>query len=241
MDSPNFGMIKHFNHISFLLLILLILFSGVTIFAQGSKQMFMFQVDGNNYTKKSYDQNGKLKSSQIFKVGEVKKTNRLHTMPLKVYSYDENNKLKGRAVTKYVCKPSAGEIFMSVFPFAEFSVNKTVKIKLNSSNALYPAKWEIAQEIADISFSLSLEGGVLGTFGTSSKILIYDRKITDHDALRNTYTIMAKMQVKAYMFGLRMQTIEFTIEETLHPQKGIVKQYFKESTGDYFTIKLTNR
>lgn len=234
-------MIKHFNHISFLLLILLIQLSSKTIVAQGNKQMFMFQVDGNNYTKKSYDKKGKLKSSQIFKVGEVKKDEGLHTMPLKVYSYDKNNKLKDSAETKYTCKPSAGEIFMNVFPFAEFSVNKTVKIELNSGNAFYPATWETGQEIADISFSLSLEGGVLGTFGTSSKIRIYDRKITAHDTLKNTYTITAKMEVKAYMFGLRMDTIEFTIEETVHPQKGIIKQYFKESTGEYFTIKLTNK
>lgn len=216
------------------------LFSGHSLFAQQNRQMFMFQVDGNNYTKKSYDKKGKLKSSQIFKVGEVKKEKELHTMPLKVYSYDKNNKLKDSSETKYTCKPSAGEIFMNVFPFAEFSVNKTVKIELSSGNAFYPTTWQTGKEIADISFSLSLEGGVLGTFGTSSKIKIYNRKITAYDKLKNTYTLTAKMQVKAYMFGLRMDTIEFTIEETVHPQKGIVKQYFKESTGEYFTIKLNN-
>ena len=234
-------MIKLTNYRLIVLLLLSILTEAQSLYAQQNKQMFIFQIDENNYTKKSYDKKGELKSSQIFQVGEVKKGKELHTMPLKVYSYDKNNKLKDSSETKYTCKPSAGEIFMNVFPFAEFSVNKTVKIKLSSGNSFYPATWETGQEIADISFSLSLEGGVLGVFGTSSKIRIYERKITAHDTLKNTYTIIAKMQIIAYMFGIRMDTIEYTITETIHPQKGIIKQYFKESTGEYFTIKLTNK
>lgn len=214
------------------------LFSGHSLFAQHNKQMFMFQIDGNNYEKKSYDKKGKLKSSQVFKVGKVKKKQEKYTMPLKVYAYDKHGKLKDSAKTEYTCKPSNHQILMNVFPFAEYSANKTVKIELSSDNEFYPAKWGAGKEIQEISFELSLEGGVLGAFGTSSKIKIYDRKITTYDSVSNTYTITAKMQIKAYIFGVRMDTIEFTIEETVHPQKGIIKQYFKESTGEYFTIKL---
>jgi hypothetical protein len=68
---------------------MLIQLSNNPLIAQGNKQMFMFQIDGNNYTKKSYDKIGELKSSQIFQVGEVKKGKELHTMPLIVYSYNK--------------------------------------------------------------------------------------------------------------------------------------------------------
>lgn len=229
---------KHFHYILSPLITMLILLNSHSLVAQANKQMFMFQVDGNNYTKKSYDKKGNLKSSQIFKVGKVKKEQQQYAMPLKVYAYDKNGKLKDSADTKYTCKPSDYQVLMNVFPFAEFSVNKTVKIKLNSGNEFYPAVWETGKEIPEVSFDLSLEGGVLGAFGTSSKIRIYERKITAHDTTKNTYTITAKMQIIAYMFGLRMDTMEYTIEETVHPRKGIISQYFKQSTGEFFTIKL---
>lgn len=234
-------MIKRLNYIPFLLLIMLTQLSSKQLAAQVNKQMFMFQVDGNNYTKKSYNNKNELISSQIFKVGEIKNEEGLRTMKLKVYSYDKNNKLKDSAEIKYTCKPSVGEIFMNVIPFAEYSVNKIVKIELGSNDTFYPTTWQIGKEMDDISFSLSLEGGVLGTFGSSSKNRIYDRKITAYDTLKNTYTITSNIEIKTYMFGLRMDTIEYTLEETIHPQKGIVKQYFKESTGEYFIIKLNNK
>jgi hypothetical protein len=231
-------MIKCSHYILSVLLVVLMQASTIPLVAQHNKQMFMFQIDGNNYEKKSYDKKGKLKSSQIFKVGKVKKEKEQYSMPLKVYAYDKHGKLKDSAKTEYTCKPSNHQVLMNVFPFAEYSANKTVKIELNNGNEFYPANWETGKDIQEISFELTLEGGVLGAFGTSSKIKIYDRKITTYDSVSNTYTITAKMQIKAYMFGVRMDTIEYTIKETVHPQKGIVTQYFRQSNGEYFTIEL---
>jgi len=222
----------------FLLAALLLELGSQMAFAQENEQMFIYQVEGKNYTKKSFNKKGDLKSSQIFKVGKVEKEKDQYSMLLKVYAYNEKGVLEDSAETKYTCKPSAKRVLMTVFPFAEFNTNKTVKIELADENISYPDTWTLGMEMADISFSLTLEGGVLGAFGTSSKNQIYNRIISSQDTLENTYTISSLVRVEAYMFGFRLDTIEFTVEETVHPQKGIIKQYFKESNGEYFTINL---
>ncbi|MFX3626062.1 MAG: hypothetical protein ACN6I4_01770 [bacterium] len=203
----------------YILLVVIVQASATPLIAQHNKQMFMFQIDGNNYEKRSYDKKGKLKSSQAFKEGTVKKEQEQYSIPLKVYAYDKHAKLKGSAMTEYTCKPSNYQVLMYVFPYAEYSANKTVKIKLNGGNEFYPANWETGKDIQEISFELTFEGSVLGAFGTSSKIKIYDRNITTYDSLSNTYTITAKIQISACMFSVQMDTIEYTTKETVHPQK----------------------
>ncbi len=218
---------------------MILLFVGQsTMSAQQEEQMLIFQIDGNKYIKKNYDKDKKLINSQIYKMGEVAKKKGFYTMPLKVYTYDKNDKLKDSSEAKYICNLPAGEIFMNVFSITELKANKTVKIELGSSNKFYPNSWQTGLKIADISFTLKVEGGVLGAFGTNSKVRLYDRKITSYDTLNNTYSITGKMEVMAYMFGLRLDTIDSTIKESVHPQKGIIQQYLKESTGKYFTINL---
>lgn len=218
--------------------VVLFLFQVFLGYSQENKQMLMFQIEGNNYIKKSYDKNGVLKDYNVFKVGELTKGKTKYTMPLKVYGYDKNGKLKDSTKTQYTCKPSEETVLMNILPYAQYSSNKTVTVELENGEGLYPSTWVKGKEMNDISFSLSLEGGALGVVGSGSKVKITERKIKEYNTTQKTYTLSSKVEIKVYMFGVKVNTITYDLDETIHPKKGIIKQYFKESTGDYFIIKL---
>ncbi len=230
---------KYISKIIFTLMLLFVVYSLSA--QQNDGQMLMYQIDGNNYIKKNYDKNKKQVSSQIFKVGKVMVTEEKYVMPLKVYLYDKNGTLEDSADTKYTCKPSDSKLLMNVFPFSQFSSNKTVIVELEKGNQFYPAELKEGTTIPDIIISLSIDGGVIGSFFSDSQIKIYERKIKTIDKQNNTYTMTSKLQIKAYMLGIRVDTINYMVEEKISKQKGILEQTFVEDTGEYFTIKLNNK
>ena len=221
--------------------VVLFLFQVFLGYSQENKQMLMFQIEGNNYIKKSYDKNGVLKDYNVFKVGELTKGKTQYNMPLKVYGYDKNGKLKDSTKTQYTCKPSEETVLMNILPYAQYSSNKIVTVELIDGKDLYPSTWQKGKEMVDISFSLSLEGGALGAFGSGSKVKISQRKVTEYNATKNTYILASNVAIKVYMFGVKVSTIKYELEETIHPQIGIIEQYFKESSGDYFIIKIEEK
>lgn len=230
-------MFKMRNYSSFIVLIMLLQFVVKPLLAQQDNEMLIFQIDGNTYEKKSYDKKGKLSASQVFVVGKIKLAGQQYVMPLKVYLYDKNGELKDSLNTKYTCNPSNKKVLMNIFSFADFSSDKTVKVDLHNGD-FYPTKVSAGNEFADIEFSLSIEGGMAGAFGSSSKVKIYERKITGIDTPKDTYTISSKIEIKAYAFGIRLTTLNYVVSETINKQRGILEQSFKEDTGEYFTIKL---
>ncbi len=229
------------KYISKIIFTLMLLFAVQSLTAQQEEQMLIFQIDGNNYIKKNYDKNKKQVSSQIFKVGKVMVTEEKYVMPLKVYLYDKNGVLEDSANTKYTCKPSDSKLLMNVFPFAQFSSNKTVTVELENGTQFYPSELKEGLTIPDIIISLSIDGGVIGSFFSDSQIKISERKIVKVNNEKGTYVVTSKLQIKAYMLGIRVDTINYIVTETISKQKGILEQTFVEDTGEYFTIKLNNK
>lgn len=228
----------------YLLLLLKVLFfllGSQMVFAQEDQQMFMFQVNGKNYTKKSYDKNGKLKEEQVFKVGEIKENNQQYSMLMKVYSYDNKEVLKDSSETEYTCDPSSLQMIMNFFSFSGNNSNQKVKIDKSSGQELYPSVWEVGNVIPEVNFDMTLEGGTKRALGTNIKIKIFERKIIAFDSKRNIYTLSAKIQINAYALGFRVETMEYSLEEEVHPRKGLISQHYTQSTGEYFIIKLDQK
>ena len=228
-------MIK-FRYILFYIL-MLTQFLGTALNAQQKEQMFIFQIEGNNYIKKNYDKNGELINSQTFIVGKIIINKEQYMMPLKIYLYNKKGRLEDSATTNYTCKPSDNKVLMNIFPFGNFSSDKTVKVAL-SNGELYPENIVEGGSLDEVLFSASIEGGVAGAFGSSTKIKIYNRRIIKVNANQGTYHITSKIEIKAYMFGLKLDTIAYLIDEKISKQSGILEQKFLEDTGDFFTIKL---
>lgn len=238
---PNFGMSKTARNILTFLVVLFIQLSVQSLIAQDNDQMFMFQIDGNTYIRKNYDIKGTFIGSQKFEVGSVTEENGKYKMTVKTYENDEKGTLTDSSKTTYICKPSSGVLLMNIFPYAVFSANKIVKIDLKNGVQFYPSKWQSGLELEDVSFSLSITGGAVGILGNSDRVKLYDRKISSYNAANNTYTIKGKVQLKVYVFGIRVNTIDYSITEIVHPENGIIKQTIKKANGEYFTIKLTNK
>ena len=199
--------------------------------------MFIFQIEGNNYIKKKYDKKGELINSQTFIVGKIMIDKEQYVMPLKIYLYNKKRELEDSATTNYICKPFDNKVLMNIFPFGNFSSDKTVKVDLNNGE-LYPENIIEGGSLEEVEFSASIEGGVAGAFGSSTKIKIYDRKIIKVNTNQGTYHITSKIEIKAYLFGIKLDTITYLVEEIISKQRGILEQKFQEDNGEYFIIKL---
>ncbi|TAH40105.1 MAG: hypothetical protein EYC69_11900 [Bacteroidetes bacterium] len=213
---------------------------SIESFAQEYSQMFMFQIDGNNYIKKSFDSSGKLKSFQIFKVGKVVKNLNKYEMDIMSFEFNNAGKMTDSSITKFICKPSSNEVLLNILPFADLNSNKKVEVELITGENIYPTKWEIGEKVKDHSYSLTLKGGFLSVLGTRSGVKVYDRGITKKNDDSAAFTLTSKVEIKSYMLGLNINTMNFFVEEIIDPRKGIISQIFTESSGDYFTINLSN-
>lgn len=235
-----YRMIRFFPYKLIVLLHVLILTDTQSLYAQQNKQMFIFQIEGNNYIKKNYDKKGALINSQTFVVGKIRENKEEYLMSLKTYLYNKKGEFEDSTSTKYSCKPSDNKVLMNIFPFESFSSNKTVKVAL-SNGELYPENIVEGSKLDQVTFSAFIEGGAAGAFGSSTKIKIYDRQIVKVNDNQGTYHITSKIEIKAYLYGIKIGTISYLVEEIISKQKGILEQTFKKDTGEYFTIKLNNK
>lgn len=221
-----------------ILVVVALILNTYSTFSQDTQGMFMYQVDGNKYEKTSYNKKGNIISTQKIEAGTVQKKGSKYILPVKIFSYDKYGKLKDNYETNYSCEPSASRVFMNVFPLSDKNNNTNVSVRLLSGNDFYPKGIKVNQELPDIYFSMDIEGGVLGFFGANSKINISDRKISNEAMESQNYHIKEKIEIKAYMFGAKIRTITYSVEETFNPVNGIIKQDYKESSGESFSIIL---
>ncbi len=207
-------------------------------FSQDTQSMFMYQVDGNKYEKTSFGKKGNITSTQKIEAGTVQKKGSKYILPVKLFSYDEDGKLKDTYETNYSCDPSSGKLFMHVFPLSDIQKHTNVSVRLLSENDFYPIGMRGKDTLPDIFFSMDIESGVLSFFGANSKIKISDRKIFTEERESQNYYIKEKIEIKAYLFGLKINTINYVVDEIFNPVTGIIKQEYKENSGAYFIITL---
>ncbi|MBD98799.1 MAG: hypothetical protein CMO34_03065 [Verrucomicrobia bacterium] len=217
---------------------ILLSFFSTLLFAQESKEMLILQMEGNNYLRESFDEAGKIIRKDLLKVGKLNESKDQLSVKVKVYNYGKSGNIEDSSETKYTCNPKDEKILMNIFPFAAFSSDKTVKVQLNSKFGLYPSPMKVDSTLDDIAFTVSIEGGTLGFFGTNSKGTISNRKVVVYDPTSNVYTLLSRITIKSFLFGLNFNTISYAVKEKIHSNKGVLQQVFKEPSGEYFTIKL---
>lgn len=208
--------------------------------AQENKGMFMNFIKGGKFIKKNFDSKGTLTSYQEIQVGKIKTENDLFVMPIRVYMFNAKGVLKDSIATKYNCSPTESEVLMTIIPIVGLVSTKTIGIKLNSKQTLYPSNWVVNKSIPDYMFSMNLEGGLIGFLGTTTKLFGYERKVVEYNSNENTYKIISRIRISAYVFGIKIDTINYQLEENINPQLGILRQEFKKSTGDYFIVLREN-
>lgn len=217
---------------------ILLSFFSTLLFAQESKEMLILQMEGNNYLRESFDEAGKIIRKDLLKVGKLNESKDQLSVKVKVYNYGKSGNIEDSSETKYTCKPNEEEILMNIFPFAAFSSEKTVKVQLNNEFELYPHPMKVDLKLEDIAFTVSIEGGALGLFGTKSKGTVFNREVVLYDSISKVYTLQSRISIKSFLFGFNFNTISYAVKEKIHSNKGVLQQVFKEPSGEYFTIKL---
>ncbi|MCB0517369.1 MAG: hypothetical protein H6577_26665 [Lewinellaceae bacterium] len=204
--------------------------------AQNEEGMLIYQIDGNRYYRKNYDENNKLISYQSIEVGSLKTSAEKVEAKLTVITYDANDNMKGASQTVITCDPKASEVMMGIFPFAGGATNKSLKIELPKDGTLYPKGWREKAALEDYTFQLNFEGGAAGFFGTESSVSFSGRKVSQ--PREGVFRIAGKMTLKAYVLGIKISTIKYDYSEDFEKNTGIVRQKFTEGNGNYFTVEI---
>lgn len=207
-------------------------------FGQNGGSMLITEISGNKYEKKSYDENGSLRSYQMFHLGIIESKRGYYELPMWTYSYDGNKQLKDSAETRLRCDFENSNLNMNIFPFAEKAVNKTVILSTEGSHLIYPKNPETDNELEIVEFVMAIDGGVLDLFGSKTVIKLFDRKVIADQMDKSKYVINSTMTIKSYLIGIRILAITYRVEELISNSKGILEQKFTEPTGAYFTLKL---
>tara|TARA_R110002126_G_scaffold169359_4_gene318295 strand:+ start:12057 stop:12749 length:693 start_codon:yes stop_codon:yes gene_type:complete len=210
--------------------------SGFTI-AQSS-QMLLFEIDGNQYEKRSFNDKGELQSHQKLLVGSIEKNDDIYKLPVELYSYNAEGELQDSTKTIYTCKPEEEKILLNVFPFTDYGKGSEIKVKLLDTNTFYPVAPEPGWEMEPIEFQLNIDKGLVGFLGGKSKIKMYDRRVVPNDTLQTgQYEINSKVELSVYVLGIKMKGLAYQVIEIIDKDRGIIWQKFTSDDGSYFVIR----
>lgn len=201
------------------------------VYGQG-KEMFIGQIAGKKIIRENFDKNKKRQGKQIFLIGELKTNEGTYSVDVITELYDQNDKLKEKYTTSYRCNPKEFDVLLNVFPFTN-PYNTKIKVDVTSDD--FQELYELDNEgkLKDIHLKISVESGVLNFFGSKSIITLKDRK---KKLLNTSIEIDSKAVIKAYMMGIRIKTINYTIEEYLTEKFMLQSQKFTETDGSFFTM-----
>lgn len=221
-----------------LFLVIVAIYSGQLCLGQSDESMLIFEISGNKYEKKTYDKSGSLKTSQMYHLGKIISNGSFFELPMTIFSYDKQGQLLDSAQTKLKCDLQNRSLFMSIFPFSEKAVNKTVILKSNGPPLNYLQQPKVDETLQNVEFEMTIEGGALDFFGSRTVIELVNRQVTAYSTKESEYEMRSIMSVKSFLVGLKIWSASYQLVELISTEKGLVEQKFTESDGSYFTIKL---
>lgn len=196
------------------------------------KEMLIEQIAGKKVIRENFDKNGDLQGKQLFIIGELKREGETYRVHVVVELYDENGQLDEKYTTSYRCNPNQFDVLLNVFPFADPGDEK-IKVDVTSEDFKQLYDLQSDSELKDIHLKMSIESGVLSFFGTKTQVTIKDRKRKTENG---KITISSKAVVEAYMMGIKIKTINYSVEEDLTKDLLLQYQKFMEDDGAYFTM-----
>ncbi|SMG22942.1 hypothetical protein SAMN05661096_01318 [Marivirga sericea] len=197
------------------------------------KEMFIEQIAQKRIVRENFDQNGDLQSKQIFLTGELEQEGKTYRIKVIIELYDESGRLTEKYTTTYQCNPNEFDVLLNVFPFADPRDAKiTVDVTSKDFKQLYDL--QRSPELRDIHLKMSIESGILSFFGSKSLITIKDR---DKRTENGNLVIRSKAVIEAYMMGLKIKTINYSVEEYLTENFVLQRQKFIQDDGTYFTME----
>lgn len=217
-------------------ILILITLIRTTVYGQG-KEMFIEQIAGKKIVRENFDKNGDLQGKQIFLIGKLIQDAGIYKVNVVTELYNKSGELDEKYSTTYKCSPKDFDVLLNVFPFTDPSDEK-IKVDVTSEDFQQLYELDKGEELKDIHLKMSIESGVLSFFGSKTQVTIKNRTRKTENA---KITISSKAVVEAYMMGIKIKTINYSVEENL--TKDLVLQYqkFTEENGAYFTMKYDDQ
>src|SRR5690606_5168721 len=214
--------------------VIIFLLSPTYMYGQG-KEMLIEQIAAKKIIREDFDKNGKLKGTQIFLMGELKRKDNIYEVDVVTELYDENMKQIRKYTTSYTCNPDEYDVLINVFPFT--NPNKT-EIKVNVTSNNFQRLYDLTEDgkLEDIHLKMSVESGVLNFLGSKSLVTIKSRQL---EVENGEVKIISDAIIEAYILGLKFKTIDYSVEEHLSQSFTLKQQIFKNKDGSYFTMNYS--
>lgn len=201
------------------------------------KEMFIEQIAGKKIVREDFNRNGGQQGKQVFSIGELEQKNNIYEVAVVVELYDIENKLEKKYTTSYKCNPNEFDVLVNVFPFSD---PNDAKIKVDVTSKDFQRLYDLngQKKLKDIHLKMSVESGVLNFFGSKNLITFTDReKKIENGEMKVSSTVI----MEAYLMGLRIKTIKYSVEEYLTLEFVLKQQTFKDKNGSYFTMNYTTK
>ncbi len=211
------------------LFVSMIVFSACA-FAQ-ENIMLIEQIQNKTISRQNFDSKGVLISKQEFVVGKLQQSGKNYLLSIQAKLYDEAGKLESTYSTTYKCQPGESNVLLSVFTINPREQKVKVSVTSGDFKKLYDLNPNKMQR--SLNLTMYVETGILNFLGSKNKVEIDNRLLSKEN---NSWKITEKIIVKAYLFGIRIKTLSYSITEYLTTSGQLEKQIFKEANGDYFTI-----
>lgn len=196
--------------------------------------MLIEQIAGKEIVRKAFNEEKELTSKQVFKVGELQTKGNKLTVEFQVNLFDTDGKLSEKYFTQYTCKPDKSNVLLTVFPLAgKGDAEYVIKTSSTGFKRLYD--FETGDNtLEDLSMEMSMKSGLLGFFGSKNRITLTNRRVFK---TAGDFHLYSQLTIKAYLWGLKVKTIQYTVKEKLNANRTLLSQKFMAEDGSYFLVE----
>lgn len=207
----------------------LLIFILTANFVSAQDDMLIEQMAGKTIIRENFDKGNQLIDKQIFRISNIEKSLDSYSVEVTTELYRKDGTLDEKYKTYYTCKPGQSSVIVMVFPFF---APKYKKIGIETQSPDFKNIYDL-KSLKDVHLKLSFDSGILNFFGSKNNIKIYNRKLTTGP---NTKTLTSQIEIKAYLLGLKMKTINYKVVEIFDENSNLIRQEFRAKDGSYFTM-----
>lgn len=206
---------------------------AVPVRAQG-RAMPLLLVEGNRYERRTLDAQGQLTETQTLEVGRVRQRDGEIEVAVTVVGSDETGAATDTVRTTIRCRVEDADMAMSVLALTG-AAGRPVQLRVTGGEILYPSSPDEAR-LPPVSLEATVERGVVGFLGGKSRIALRDRTVRPGPSAG--YTLTSQLELKFYVLGIRVRSRSYRMEETVDPERGLIRQVLTSSDGGSVVLTL---
>lgn len=206
--------------------------------ASQSATMPLLLIEGNQYSRESFDENGRLDESQRMEIGRVVQSADEIELAVKVYPTNGTGLPADTIRTTIRCQVLEANMVMSVLALIGAD-GRSVRIGVSGGEILYPASPAVGS-LPSVELRATVEQGVVGFFGGQSRISLSNRTVQRPDGQAGGYSLTTRIDLAFYVFRVRVRSRSYQMEETVEPDRGLVRQVLTASDGGSIVLTLAD-